>query len=66
MQDKFTGEQVYVIEDLERALFGREPAERLKLISRLGSLSSDDYKTNVADKHPKLFRGPSVMKKKYK
>ena len=41
MQDKCAREKVYVVEDLERARLGREPAERLKLISRLESLSSD-------------------------
>ena len=65
VQDKFAREKVYFIKDLESALFGREPAERLKLISRLGSLSSDDYKTKEAEKHPKLFRTLDVMKDSY-
>ena len=66
VQDKCAREQVYVVEDLERALLGREPAERLKVISRLDSLSSDDYKTKVAEKHPNLFRGLGVMKDSYR
>jgi len=45
VQGKVAKEQVYVIEDLERPLLGRKPAELLKLISRLDSLSSDDTKT---------------------
>ena len=53
VQDKFAREKVYLINDLESALFGKEPAERLKLISRLGSSSSDDYKIKEAEKHPK-------------
>ena len=56
---------MYMIEYLERSLFGREPTERLRLISRLDSLSSDHCKTKGADQHPKLFRGPGVMKKSY-
>ncbi|KAL9967390.1 hypothetical protein ACROYT_G025604 [Oculina patagonica] len=65
VQDKVTQEQVYVIEDLERPLLGREPAEHLKLISRLDSLSSVDYKSKVADEYPKLFKGLGVMKDSY-
>ena len=37
--------RVYMIEDLERALLGREPAECLKLVTTLDNLSSADYKT---------------------
>ena len=66
MQDKIAREQIYMIEDLERPLLGRQPVERPKLISRLESLSSDDYKTKVADKYPTLFRGLGVMKDSYR
>jgi len=44
VQDNVTTEQVYVIPDLERELLGRAIAERLKLVSRLDSLSTDKYK----------------------
>ena len=46
-------------------MLGRKPAELLKLISGLDSLSSDDYKSKVADKYPKLFQGLTVMKDSY-
>ena len=59
VHDKIAKEQVYVIENLER------PAELLTLITRLDSLSSDDYKSKVADKYPKLFEGLGVMKDSY-
>ena len=65
VQDKVAKEQVYVIEVLERPLLGRKPAELLKLISRLDRMSSDDYKSKVADKYPKLFGGLGVMKDSY-
>ena len=65
MQDKVAKEQVHVIEDLKRPLLRRKPAELLKLISRLDSLSSDDYRGEVADKYPKFFEGLSVMKDSY-
>ena len=55
VKDLIAEERVYVIEDLERPLLSREPAEHLKLMSRLESLSSDDYKSKVADIYPKLF-----------
>ena len=56
---------MYVIEDLERPLLGRKPAELLRLISRLDSLTSDDYKSKVANKYPKLFEGLGVLKDSY-
>ena len=34
---------------LEQPLLKRKPGELLKLISRLGSLDSDDYKGKIAD-----------------
>lgn len=39
---------MYVREDFEQSLLGRVPAELLKLISRLDSLSGDEYKSKVA------------------
>ena len=47
VQGKVSKEQVYVIEDLERPLLSRKPAELLKRISRFDSLRSDDYKSKV-------------------
>ena len=35
------------------------------MITRLDSLSSDDYKSKVANKYPKLFEGLGVMKDSY-
>ena len=61
MKDMLTKKRVYEIENLERPLLGREPTEYLKLIRGLDSLSSDDYKSKVADKYPKLFQGLSVL-----
>ena len=65
VHDKIAKEQVYVIKNLERPLLGRQPAELLTLITTLDSLSSDDYKSKVADKYPKLFEGLGVMKDSY-
>lgn len=50
VQDKVAKEQMYVMEDLELPLPRKKPAEILKVISRLDSLSSDDYKSKVVDK----------------
>ena len=61
VKDMLTKKRVYEIEDLEQPLLGREPTEYLKLISRLDSLSSNDYKSKVADKYPKLFQGLGVL-----
>ena len=58
-------EQIYVVQDLERALLGREAADCLKHITRLDSLSSDSYKAAVVEKWPQLFKGLGEMKDPY-
>ena len=65
VKDTIAKEQVYVIKDLERPLLGKEPAEHLKLVSRLDSFSGDYYKSKVAYKYPKLFHRLGVMKDSY-
>ena len=49
----------------EQLLLERKPGELLKLISRLDTLDSDDYKGKVEDKYPKLVEGSGVMKASY-
>ena len=61
-QGKVMEEQIYVVQDLERALLGREAADCLKHITRLDSLSSDSYKAAVVEKYPQLFKGLGEMK----
>ena len=65
-QDKVATEEIYVVEDLEGPLLGRQPAEQLKLVSRIESMSSNDYKNKVTGTYPKLFKGLGVMKDSYK
>ena len=62
MDDKVVRELIYVVKDLERPLLGRDAAEKLKLVNRVDTVSSDDYKTKMANKHPKLFTGLGQMK----
>ena len=40
-------------------------SEKLKLVNRVDTVSSDDYKTKMANKHPKLFTGLGQMKDSY-
>ena len=58
-------ELIYVVKDLERPLLGRDAAEELKLINRVDIVSSDDYKTRMAGKHPQLFTGLGQVKDSY-
>ena len=61
-QGKVMEEKIDVVQDLKRALLGREAADCLKLITRLDSLSSDSYKAAVVEKYPQLFKGLGEMK----
>ena len=63
--DEMTEEQVYVVQDLERPLLGREAADHLQLITRINKLSSEEYKTEMVVKYPKLFKGLGTMKESY-
>ena len=65
MDDKVVRELIYVVKDLERPLLGRDVAEKLKLVNRVDTVSNDDYKTKMANKHPKLFTGLGQMKDSY-
>ena len=59
---KVVRELIYVVKDLERPLLGRDAAEEFKLINRVDTVSSDDYKTKIARKRPQLFTGLGQMK----
>ena len=50
---------------MKQPLLKINPGDLLKLISRLDSLDSDDYKNKVADKYPKLVEGSGVRKASY-
>ena len=65
VDDKVVRELIYVVKDLERPLLGRNAAEKLKLVNRVDTVSSDDYKTKVANRHPKLFTSLGQMKDSY-
>jgi len=58
-------ELIYFVKDLERPLLGRDAAEELRLINRVDIVSSDDYKTRMASKHPQLFTGLGQVKDSY-
>ena len=51
VDDKVVRELIYVVKDLERPLLGRDAAEKLKLVNRVDTVSSDDYKTKMANKY---------------
>ena len=65
MDDKVVRELIYVVKDFDRLLLGRDAAEKLKLVNRVDTVSSDDCKTKMANKHPKLFTGLGQMKDSY-
>ena len=50
---------------MERPSLKRKPGDPLRLISRLDSLDSADYKSKVADKYLKLVEGSGVIKASY-
>ena len=65
MDDKIITELIYVVQDLKRPSLGRDAAEKLNLVNRVDTDSSDDYKTKMASNHPQLFTGLGQMKETY-
>jgi len=63
--DNVITELFSVVKDLERPLLARDAVEKLKLVKRVDTVSSDDYKTKMASKHPQLFTGLGQMKETY-
>ena len=56
-------EELYVIKGLRKPLVGLPTIKALKLITRVDQVDVDH---EMIDKHPKLFSGLGVMKRKYK
>ena len=52
VDEKVDRELIYVVKEPERPLLGKDAAEKLKLVNRVGTVSSDGYKTKMASKHP--------------
>ena len=65
IDERSTGEEIYVIRDLERPLLGRHAVESLNLLTRVNSIAKGDYKAKVRTQVPKLFIGLGRMKAEY-
>ena len=60
--DCATEEEIFVVNGLERALLGREAAQRLKLINRIESITTPLTKETIQAEYPTLFSGMGKMK----
>ena len=66
VRDKTLKEDIYVVKGLERPLLGRGATEKLSLISRIHTLSSEEYEAKVVSTHPELFKGLGQMEEELK
>ena len=53
---------MFVVDGLERALLGREAAQRLHLINRVESITTPVTKAAMQSEYPTLFKGLGQMK----
>ena len=59
-----TEEEMFVVDGLERALLGREAAQRLHLINRVDSITTPVTKAAMQSEYPTLFKGWAKWKVK--
>ena len=58
--------EVYVVKGLERPLLSRYASLSLNLINRVDAISSEEYKNNIVNQYPDLFKGLGEIEGEYK
>ena len=58
--------EVYVVKCLERPLQGRYASQSLNLINKVDAISSEEYKNNIVNQYPDLFKGLGEIEGEYK
>ena len=58
--------EVYVVKGLERPLLSRYASQSLNLINKVDAISSAEYKNNIVNQYPDLFKGLGEIEGKYK
>ena len=58
--------EIYVVKSLERPLLRRYASQSLNLINKVDAISSEEYKNNIVNQYPDLFKGMGEMEGEYK
>ena len=63
---KCINNEFYVVKCLERSLLSRYASQSLNLINKVGAISSEEYKKNIVNQYPDLFKGLGEREGEYK
>ena len=63
---KCINNKVYVVKDLERPLLSRYASQSLNFINKVDAISSKEYKNNIVNQYPDLFKGLGDIEGDYK
>ena len=58
--------EIYVVKGLERPLLSRYASQSLNLINKVDAISSEEYKNNIVNQYPDLFKGLGEIEGEYK
>ena len=58
--------EIYVVKVLERPLLNRYASQSLNLINKVDAISSEEYKNNIVNQYPDLFKGLGEIVGEYK
>ena len=63
---KCINNEFHVVKCLERSLLSRYASQSLNLINKVGAISSEEYKKNIVNQYPDLFKGLGEREGEYK
>ena len=55
-----------MVKGLERSLLSRYASQSLNLINKVDAISSEEYKNNIVNQYPGLFKGLGEIDGEYK
>ena len=57
VNQKCIDNEIYVVKGLEKPLLSRQASQSLNLINKIDALSCQEYKSNIVNQYPDLFKG---------
>ena len=62
---KSVDNEVFVVKGLQRQLLSRQVSQSLNLINKIDAINKKDYRTDIVEQYPKLFKGLGEIEGEY-
>ena len=62
---KSVDNEVFVVKGLQRPLLSRQVSQSLNLINKIDAINKKDYRTDIVEQYPKLFKGLGEIEGEY-